>query len=444
MPGGEGSANRTVFVVIALLGVALAGGWLLAGADSSSDAERDASSGGGRAAGGRATGEPLPPVLRIARRVERIRELRFSTPPVPRRITGAQVRREALAQLDATYPRARRAADEEVLELLGLLAPGSDLRQIAASVYGEQVAGFYDPRRKRLAIVQGASGGAALQEITLAHELTHALEDQHFGLKDDEALGVQDATTAYSALVEGTATVVMNEYARRTLRPTDALVELASALAGGASTGLPPYVEASLLFPYTAGSRFAAALHRTGGWRLVDATFARPPASTEQVLHPERYLRPDPPQRVTFEAGPVLGASWRRALAGQFGEFDTAQLLRRGDARSADAAAAGWGGGRYELWRSGSLPDGGCAAPCRRRDALVVGWRWDTARDARQATRALEAYAQRALKATPAVPGVWALPGGAGAFALRAGNSSTTLAMAPDGAAARRLASSAR
>lgn len=442
MRGDQGPANRTVFVVIALLAIALVGGWLLA-SGSGSDAGREATSGNGDD-GGRAAGEPLPPVRRIARRVERIRELHFSSPPVPRRVTAAQVRREALAQLDATYPPARRAADEEVLELLGLLAPGSDLREIAGSVYGEQVAGFYDPRRKRLAVVQGASGGVALQEITLAHELTHALEDQHFGLKDDEGLGVQDAATAYTALVEGTATVVMNEYARQTLRPTDALAELASALAGGGSTALPPYVEASLLFPYAAGSRFAAALHRTGGWRLVDATFGRLPASTEQVLHPERYLRPDPPRRVTIVAGPMLGAGWRRMVAGQFGEFDTAQLMRRGDARSADASAAGWGGGRYELWRNGPLPDGGCAAPCRRRDALVVGWRWDTARDARQATRALEAYAQRALKATPAVPGVWALPGGAGTLALRVGARSTVLAMAPDGAAARRLASSAR
>ena len=72
----------------------------------------------------------------------------------------------------------------------------------------------------------------------------------------------------------------------------------------------------------------------------------------------------------------------------------------------------------------------------------MLGWRWDTARDARQATRALEAYGQRALKATPAVPGVWALPDGAGALAMRAGARSLTLAMAPDGAIARRLARS--
>lgn len=436
---GEGPANRTVFVVIVLVGAALLGGWLVAGAGKEAGGGSVAAGGTGPATAG---ATPLPAVARIARRVERIRELRFRTRPVPRLVTGPQVRREALAQLDADYPPARRAADEEVLELLGLLAPGSDLRETAASVYEQQVAGFYDPRRGRLAVVQGASGGAALREITLAHELTHALEDQRFGLKDDEGLGVQDATTAYTSFIEGTATVVMNEYARRTLSATDALAELATGLAGGGSTGLPPYVEASLLFPYTAGSRFVAALHRAGGWRLVNATFARPPASTEQVLHPGRYLRVDPPARVALDAGPVLGPGWRRVVAGQLGEFDTAQLMRRGDAGRADDAAAGWGGGRYELWRGGPLPDGGCSAPCRRRDALVLGWRWDTARDARQATRALEAYGERALKATPAVPGVWALPDGAGALAMRAGARSTTLGMAPDGAMARRLAGS--
>src|SRR6478609_3187904 len=117
----------------------------------------------------------------IAARVETLRGLRFTSRPVPQNVTPAQARREGLEDLDRSYPEARRRADEEVLKLLGLIEPGVDLRSISASVFGEGVAGYYDPRSKRLRIVSGTTPDA-LSEMVLAHELTHALEDQRFGL----------------------------------------------------------------------------------------------------------------------------------------------------------------------------------------------------------------------------------------------------------------------
>ncbi|MDP9293303.1 MAG: hypothetical protein M3O90_02585, partial [Actinomycetota bacterium] len=252
---------------------------------------------------------PAPDVAVIARRVEELRGLRFKRRPVPEQVTSAQARREGLEDLDRSYPERRRHADEEVLKLLGLLEPGVNLRDVSASVFGQGVAGYYDPRTGRLRIVEGAqTANRVLNEITLAHELTHALEDQRFGLDLDQAAGSDDAALARLALVEGTATSLMLEYAERHFSPAQTLGGLLSSL--GQDTGdLPPFVEAQLLFPYTAGQRFVERLYRVGGgrWAVVDAALRfRPPASTEQILHPDTYLSVEQPRHVRTGAARVL------------------------------------------------------------------------------------------------------------------------------------------
>ena len=296
-------------------------------------------------------------------------------------MSPAQARREGLEDLDRSYPPARRRADEEVLKLLGLIEPGVDLRSISASVFGEGVAGYYDPRSKRLRIVSGSTPDA-LGEIVLAHELTHALEDQRFGLAVTEGES-DDAALARLALVEGTATLVMQDYL---LRHVGAEKALGGLLGSALQTGpdLPHFLQAQLIFPYVGGMQFAQALRGRGGgsWKLVDlADRIRVPDSTEQVLHPDKWIAVELPLRVPLKV--ELGAGWRRVTSGTWGEWQTAQLL----GESADAAAAGWGGDRYELWQRGT-----CAAPpCRDADVLVMRWRWDTQDDAREFETALRA-----------------------------------------------------
>src|SRR3954468_11506972 len=258
---------------------------------------------------------PAAPVSTIARRVERIRGLRFRRLPRPVEISPAQARRDGLEDLDRSYSAAQRRADEEVLKLLGLIKPSVDLRKVQASVFGDQVAGYYDPRSKRLRIVRGAqTQNRVLEETTLAHELTHALEDQRFGLGLDDTGGSDDAALARLAMVEGSATTVMLEYMQRHFSAGETLGGLVSSL--GQDTGdLPPFVQAQLLFPYTAGQRFVEALRRTGAgsWTLLNAAERfRPPASTEQVLHPAKYLAVEQPDRVRSRAASVLGRGWRR------------------------------------------------------------------------------------------------------------------------------------
>ena len=272
---------------------------------------------------GRAESPPAPeevaPVDVIAKRVEALRGLRFESLPRPVEVTPEQARREGLEDLDRSYPEARRRADEQVLKLLGLIDASVDLRDVSASVFSEGVAGYYDPRTKRMRTVRGAATGTkVLAEMVLAHELTHALEDQRYGLGLEDQGGSDDAALARLALVEGSASDLMYAYARRHFTAEETLGGvLGSAFAPTGS--LPAFLQAQLVFPYTGGAEFIGALReRAGGrWTLVDlAERSRPPASTEQVMHPEKWVRVEPPVRVRVRAGEALGDGWERASAG--------------------------------------------------------------------------------------------------------------------------------
>jgi hypothetical protein len=381
---------RMPLTIIAALVAGLLGLWALTEGEQGAAAPRAAS------------------IETIARRVEALRALRFTRLPSPVTVGPRQAQREGLADLDRSYPAARRRADEQIYALLGLVEPGTDLREIGRSLFGEGVAGYYDPRDGRLRVVEGAGTGTrVLEEIVLAHELTHALEDQRFGLPT-QAAATDDRELARSALYEGTATSLMSDYVRRHFTTEEAL----GGLLGSAfeDTGdLPPFLQAQLLFAYLGGERFVADLRRRGGWSLVDTAFRlRVPVSTEQVLHPRAYLSADVPRRVRLRAGAVLGAGWSRARAGTWGELQTRELLGSAD------AAAGWGGDRYELWRSGGA------------GVLVMRWRWDTPRDAGEFAARLRAWAA----------------GRSGTVAMRRGGE-VTLAVADDPALARRVASGA-
>jgi len=408
-------------VAIVLLVLLLGAGFAFDGGEEGGAAERPpAATPAAKAAATPAAtpAGPAAPVATIAERVERIRTLRFRRRPRAVEVPPAQARREGLEDLDRSYPGSERRADEEVLKLLGLLEPSIDLRRVSASVFGEAVAGYYDPRTKRLRIVRGAqTSNRVLEEITLAHELTHALEDQRFGLDLEDTSGSDDAALAQLALVEGSATAVMLTYAERHFSTEQTLGGLFSSL--GQDTGdLPPFVEAQLLFPYVAGQGFVQRLYRTGadGWSVLDNAYRfRPPASTEQVLHPEKYLRVEQPERVRVRARGVLGAGWKRLAAGTWGEWATGELLRD------PGPAEGWGGDRYELWQRGN---GDCRAPCRDRDALVMRWRWDTRRDAREFETALREW----LRERP------------GSSAVVSRDREVALAVAPEDAIAERLA----
>jgi hypothetical protein len=359
----------------------------------------------------------------VARGVERVRELEFERLPRVRLVSLAQSTRDSLRELDHYISRGRQRIAERLLVMLGLLPPGTRLREVVGKALADEVAGYYIPRTETMALVRGAALGGLLAEVTLAHELTHALEDQHFGLEVESNLFLRDEGLAQTALHEGSATVAMVDYLALSQGGNEELpggvrrlvLEELEGVAVPASSGLPRYVRESLVFPYAAGGRFVDRVQARGGWAAVDRAFGEDgPVSSEQVIHPEKYEAGERPVRVRLGGVRAeLPAGARVVARGDLGEFDTAQFLRDGNGRRrSEEAAAGWGGSTFALWR---LPAGA--------DLLTMGWAWDSKDDAAE----FEAAARRTL-ARLETPG-----------AVAAGEELVAVVLATDAGLARRV-----
>jgi hypothetical protein len=409
--------NTILAAVVAALLVTLAAVGILAGEDE--EAER------ATPARGASVEQAARRVEEIARGVERVRQLEFDRLPRVRSVSPAEARRTGLAELDRSVPRRRQLVEERLLTLLGLLPPGARLRELLGTALTAEVAGYYIPRSDTLALVRGAGLGGVLAEVALAHELTHALEDQHFGIEPHGASGfLRDRAVADSARNEGSATLAMVDYlalaqGAGTQLPADLrgkVLEQLEGLALPASSGLPRYVREGLVFPYAAGARFVNRIQGRGGWEAVNRAFGPDaPVSSEQIMHPGKYDASERPVRVRLEGyRAVLPAGARVVARGDLGEFDTAQFLHDGNGRRrAEEAAAGWGGSTFALWR---LPG--------ERDLLAMAWAWDSPRDAREFDAAARVTLERLGS-----------PG-----AVNRSHEVATVVLAPDAALARQVA----
>jgi len=331
----------------------------------------------------------------VAARVERIRGLEFDRVPKPRISDAADRRR--LAKRELERPRVKRRLREEQVQLriLGLLDEDESLERIAKDSTG-LAAAYYDTHKKGTLFLVGEAvpAGPEVTEFILAHELTHALEDQRFGLRDSSKV-TGDSGLAQSALHEGTAAAVMQSYATEHLDRLNLIAE-----AGAIDTGdveLPAFAKAQLEFTYGAGARFVDALRAYAkGWGLVDYAYEkRKLSTTEQILHPEKYIAGERALKVATPVPPAPG--WNRSDAGSIGEWATRQLLLEGNpGLGASIAAAGWGGDRYALFgrREASAR---CIADCLRDHAMALHWRYDSAAEARELDRELRLYVEGAL-----------------------------------------------
>ena len=376
----------------------------------------------------------------VARRVELLRGLSFHGLPRPEVISTARLVRITRREERRAGGAEGLPADQATVRMLGLLGPGE--RLAAATTAGSDLAAAaYDTRRDRLYVIRDAvSADRALVEFVLAHELTHAVEDANFKLAEPAGRS-DDRALAELALGEGTATAVMVDYAARYLSPTDLLA--ATAAIDDDTKGVPQFVVDQLEWAYLGGRRFVDALRELArGWKLVDyASRSRPPVSTEQGLHPVKYVHDERPLPVAIGSSELRRRGWRLADAGDAGEYATAQLLEVGTSdAAARRAAAGWGGDRYELWRR-DVPPAACGEDCLSDLVLVVRGRWDTPADASQFAAAARAYVDRGLDADPAGRDAWRLD--AGGAALSAGRRATALALAPSVALARVAAAGA-
>lgn len=314
--------------------------------------------------------------------------------------TKEEIKDSVLKDLDENTPREEFEASQKTLVVLGLVSASFDLRDYVVQLLREQVAGFYDPKTKEFYLAAWLP--LSDQKRVIAHELVHALQDQHFNLRRFEKWpkGDSDAELAAHALVEGEATLVMIEYdfeqqgmkfdIARVGQLTDSLLEQDSdsdAKNYPVLAGAPKVLKENLQFPYLYGAGFVGAVLKNRSWRGLDATYERLPSSTEQIMHPERFLVRDDPVKIDIPDLVVsLGPDWKKADADVNGEFGYLVALAEFIPKSAARlAAAGWGGDRYALYEN------------KATGALVLAQytTWDTENDAREF---FKAYSERTQK----------------------------------------------
>ena len=254
----------------------------------------------------------------------------------------------------------KRDADRKTLEALGLIPKGYPLDQKLLSLLTEQIAGMYDPKTREFFIADWTS--PADQRMIMAHELTHALQDQHFHVEKwgDAAKPNDDGELARSAVLEGSATVAMLDYLLRdTGKSARDLSDLDPSLLLGDTDGSPELADApqilrdEMLFPYLPGATFVQHLLKAwGGWADLHKIFENPPASTQQILHPDLYLRGVAPVAVALPPlGKILPRGWKKLDENILGEFGVNEVLKQflGKQR-ADDLASSWTGDRYAIY----------------------------------------------------------------------------------------------
>jgi hypothetical protein len=310
----------------------------------------------------------------IASQVVEIRELTPEDDVEFEFFTTDELRGYLIEEFEEDYPEEEVEVLEEVLALLDLMPEDPDLRSLLLDVFSEQILGFYDDDTKEFYVVSDSEGLDALDKVTFAHEYTHALQDLHFNLGslpldvEDES----DVALAALALVEGDAMLVTANYVFQKLSADEQreFMEGSTEADSGILESAPRFIQEELGFPYERGAEFVMQLER---WDGINQAYEDPPRSTEQIIHPEKYLERDDPQEVSLpDLEAALGEGWSQLDTDILGEFYVGVYLETFlTEETAGTAAAGWDGDRYVYLKN---TDGD----------KVLAWRttWDSSTDA--------------------------------------------------------------
>lgn len=339
--------------------------------------------------GGGGSDDSLSPEQRvgqIADQVEKLRELDYSNEVEADFLGDAALERRISDLFLEDYTPEFADAEGRILGLLGAVPPGSDMAKLRREALEGQVAGFYVPETKEL-VVRSSGDVGAVEKITLAHELEHALADQKLDLPvpEDPDPSRADEELAALSLVEGDATLTMQQYALQHLG-FDEQLALASdpevLQAQQQLAELPHYLQQELGFPYLEGLNFVCDLYFEGGWDAVDEAYTKPPTSSDQILFPERFRSGE---EATDPRDPAsLEEPWQEELTSSLGAAELKWLFEApgGDTSAAlsdpDAAVAAWGGGELTLWTDGEQSAVGVALVQRSGESGlcegVTGW----------------------------------------------------------------------
>ncbi len=287
------------------------------------------------------------------------------------------------------YQEGELEREGKMLQKLGLIPVNVDYKDFVLKLLTEQVGGFYDPDHKTFFMAGWLP--VDQQKPVMAHELTHALQDQYFDLnktlKEDLKLHDDDRTLAHQAIFEGDAMAVMLDFllepTKRNFAQLPDLVFVMRSLMSSMETqftvfkSAPPYVKETLLVPYSYGAAFLQKVRSNQPWSAVDKLYSDLPSSTEQIIHPEKYLttRDDPKTIQAPDLDERFGKPWQTTYRNVLGEFSLYLLLKAYlPEEQSKRAAAGWGGDQAVLLEE----DGGT------HSAVAIASSWDTPEDSQE------------------------------------------------------------
>lgn len=294
------------------------------------------------------------------------------------------------------YDEAQLRWEGKVIQKLGLIPPSMDYKDFTLKLLTEQVGGYYDPEKKTFFIAAWLPMDQ--QKPVMVHELTHALQDQHFDIgrfqKEDRRSNNDDRSLARQAIFEGDAMAVMLDYmlepAGRNFTQLPNLVTVMRQQFSAMESQFevfkeaPMFLKEELLFPYGYGAAFLQKLRSSQPWGAVDKLYQDLPASTEQIMHPEKYLETrDQPRTVELkDPSPAMSPGWKSSYHNVLGEFSIYLLLKAFvPEETARTAAAGWGGDEVLLVQNSA-----------GESAVFVSTVWDSVEDAGQFYAAMDSW----------------------------------------------------
>jgi hypothetical protein len=299
------------------------------------------------------------------------------------RMTKRELRKFLDKRMKKTLKPDEIRADELTLKMFGLVPQTFDLKRSTIDLLTEQAAAFYDYDEKKLFLLDDAASEA--ESTTLAHELSHALADQHFDLEHymEDTPSNDDENMAHTAVVEGQASWLMIAYelkrqGQEPAEPTQEMLKSVSDTSEASMTdypilkGSPLYIQQSLLFPYAEGTMFFDAVYKRMGKAAFAAVFKDPPVDSSQIFHPARYfahekpLKPELPKLTPKSEG-------KEVTEGSVGEFDHKMLLSTYlGAAKANELAPHWRGGQFRIMSKGK----------KQKPVLEYASAWDSSASA--------------------------------------------------------------
>ncbi len=327
------------------------------------------------------TGVPTPPAIaEVADQVESVRALEFDRAVNVEPITEAEMDRRLTNYLATYYPKRFYARRSEAWKTIGALPRDVGYLEAIDAYQQGQVLGFYNSQNEEL-VYTGDAELNRIEQFVLAHELTHAIDDQHFDLDRLDGLAgscQEERFQAALGIVEGSA----NHFATQVLIRFP--IEEIGSIPGDGAGEVPPFIVEIQAYPYTTGQRFADALSDANGPSAIDEALETFPTTTEQVMHPTKFPHEVGESLDVPDFAPTFGEDWRDLDAMVVGELWLKALLHlRLEDQVAATAAAGWDGGTYRAWTDGDDV------------AVIMSTVWDTPKDAQEFSRELERWLSR-------------------------------------------------